>query len=92
MKNLPDKIYLATTEKIQNLDNSFVGIAHRDPENIIEPIEYVRKDAFIENICEWLKEHVLEYVPEMNYGVGKTQPDYYTKNFIESLKKYINRL
>ena len=33
MKNLPDKIYLATTEEIQNLDNTFVGIAHSNPED-----------------------------------------------------------
>ena len=58
MKNLPDKIYLATTKKIQNLDSSFVGIAHSEPEDIIEPIEYVRKDVFIEKALEFIKANV----------------------------------
>ena len=58
MKNLPDKIYLATAEEIQNLDSSFVGIAHSDPEDIIKPIEYVRTDAFIEKACQWLYDNL----------------------------------
>ena len=53
----PDKIYLATTEEVQNLDTSFVGIAHSDPQDIVEPIEYVRKDAFIEKVYNWLKNY-----------------------------------
>ena len=52
-------------------------------------IEYVRKDSFIEKAEKWLKEHVLEYTSELNFGVGKTDPDYYTKHFIEDFKKYM---
>ena len=54
MNNLPDKIYLATTEEAHDLDNSFVGIAHSDPEDIIGPVEYIRKDAFIKKLETWL--------------------------------------
>lgn len=54
-----------------------------------EKIEYVRKDAFIEKAEKWLKEHVLEYVPDMNFGVGKTDPDYYTKHFIDDYINYM---
>ena len=61
MKNLPDKIYLAATEEIQNLDNTFVGIAHSNPEDIVEPVEYVHKDAFIEKACDFLKDHLAGY-------------------------------
>ena len=68
MKNLPDKIYLAATEEIQNLDNSFVGIAHSNPEDIIEPVEYVRKDAFVKKACEWLEPVLKNYA---GYYVGK---------------------
>ena len=50
----PEKIYLATTKEVQNLDHSFVGIAHSDPQDIVEPIEYIRTDAFIEKATEWL--------------------------------------
>ena len=52
-------------------------------------IEYVHKDAFIEKAEIWLKEHVLEYTSELNFGVGKTDPDYYTKHFIEDFKNYM---
>lgn len=60
MKNLPDKVYLATTEEIQNLDNTFVGIAHSNPEDIVEPVEYIRKDVFMERACKWLQKEVVE--------------------------------
>jgi hypothetical protein len=55
----------------------------------VKDIEYIRKDAFIEKAEKWLKENVLEYVPEMNFGVWKTDPDYYTKHFIEDFKNYL---
>ena len=57
MKNFY-KIYLATTKEVQDLDNSFVGIAHSDPQDIIEPIEYIHKDTFIEKACKWIKENI----------------------------------
>ena len=55
MKNFY-KIYLATTKEVQDLDNSFVGIAHSDPQDIIEPIEYIHKDTFIEKACKFIEE------------------------------------
>lgn len=54
MKEAPDRIYLATTEAVQSLDSSFVGVAHSDPEDIVEPIEYIRKDALYKKIEMWL--------------------------------------
>ena len=60
----PEKIYLATTEEVQNLDTSFVGIAHSDPQDIVEPIEYIRKDAFIEKACNYLQENLWKVVYE----------------------------
>ena len=54
-------------------------------------VEYTRTDAFIEKAYLWLKEHTLEYVSELKSGVGKTQPDYYTKHFIEDFKKYMDK-
>lgn len=54
MKEAPERIYLATTEGVQSLDSSFVGVAHSDPEDIVEPIEYVRKDALYKKIEMWL--------------------------------------
>lgn len=54
----PEKMYLATTEEVQNLDTSFVGIAHSDSRDIVNPLEYVRKDVFIEKACEWIKGNI----------------------------------
>lgn len=50
----PDKIYLATNDEVLNmeLDNGFVGIAHEDSTDILEPVEYIRKGALL----EWAKE------------------------------------
>lgn len=55
----PEKIYLATTKGVQNLDTSFVGIAHSDPQDIVEPIEYTRTDAFIEKAAIWFNNNFM---------------------------------
>jgi len=77
----PDKLY-ARCENNKTLDISYA------PQNM-EAVEYTRTDAFIEKTEKWLKDHILEYVPEMNFGLWKTDPDYYTKHFIEDFKKYM---
>lgn len=83
----PKTIYLATTDEVQNLDNSFIGIAHNNPNDIIEPIEYVRKDTFIEKVINFL---------EM-LGYGFTITDNITKSpydniqLIEDFKKYMEK-
>lgn len=81
MKNLPDKIYLATTEEIQNLDNSFVGIAHSDPEDIIEPVEYIRKDVFVKKAVEHI-DGLIEFLNEFGHQLKK-------ERIIEDFKKHI---
>lgn len=48
MKNLPDKIYVTP-----NFDRRWQTIAIDD-----ESVEFVRKDAFIEKACEWIKENI----------------------------------
>ena len=47
-------------------------------------IEYVRKDAFVEKACEWIKEHK-EAVEIEDNGIIGWIPDY----FIEDFKKYM---
>lgn len=44
---IPEKIYLTTDG-----DNSFVFTQKRSDN---KGIEYVRKDAFIDKVCEWIK-------------------------------------
>lgn len=80
----PEKIYL-TKNLLGELRDGWDAL----PSEVFTNIEYIRKDVFIEKTEKWLKEHVLEYVPEMNFGVWKADPDYYTKNFIEHFKKYM---
>lgn len=77
----PEKVYI---------DDFGSGFSHgwHTEHSYEKDIEYVRKDVFIEKMEKWLKEHVLEYVPEMNFGVWKADPDYYTKHFIEDFKKH----
>lgn len=80
MKNLPNKIFLAATEEIQNLDNTFVGIAHSNPEDIIEPIEYIKKDAFVKKAADYIA-----------YNMQCTGYTLQTKaEFIRDFKKYMN--
>ena len=74
----PEKIYLATTKGVQNLDTSFVGIAHSDPQDIVEPIEYIRKDALIEKVCEFFA----PYIPDNSGGYERVA-------VIEDFKNYI---
>jgi hypothetical protein len=81
MKNLPDKIYLATTEEIQNLDNTFVGIAHSNLEDIIEPVEYIRKDAFVKKAVEHI-DGLIEFLNEFGHQLKK-------ERIIEDFKKHI---
>ena len=79
MKNLPDKIYLATTEEVQNLDNTFVGIAHSNPEDIIEPVEYIRKDVFVKRVEEFI-------YSALNDGIMGTAN---IEDFMRLFKKYM---
>lgn len=74
----PKKLYLATTKEVQNLDHSFVGIAHSDPQDIVEPIEYIRTDAFIEKVCEFFA----PYIPDNSGGYERAA-------VIEDFKNYI---
>lgn len=78
----PEKIYVHVKgDKVTNTWNStWIGV---------HDVEYIRKDAFIKKAEKWLKEHVLEYAPELNFGVWKTDPNYYTKHFIKDFKKYM---
>ena len=55
-----------------------------------EDIEYIRKDAFIEKACSWLRTHseadYFELIPYANYcGAGNLNK----KKMIEDFKKYM---
>ena len=88
MKNLPDKIYLATTEEIQNLDSSFVGIAHSNPKDIIKPIEYIRKDAFTEKAKKAMIEWAGTYISKTTGG-GVKERKALANDLLSYFKKYM---
>lgn len=85
--NIPEKIYLATTKEVQNLDTSFVGVAHSNPKDIVEPIEYARTDAFIEKLECWMNENFYQYAGEFAEGI-LAQFDR-TEDAIEDFRKYM---
>ena len=85
MMEAPEKIYLHPDDRAGEEYEAELGVNPLSEGSI----EYTRTDAFIEKACLWLKEHTLEYVSELKSGVGKTQPDYYTKHFIEDFKTYM---
>ena len=63
----PEKIYRTTTY----LDNQGgQTMWKRQPVAGAENIEYIRKDAFIEKACEWLKESITNN-PECNRIISK---------------------
>lgn len=75
MKNLPDKIYVTP-----NFDRRWQTIAIDD-----ESVEFVRKDAFIKEMCEWIKKNVYSYTwyDFKQYEIGVE-----TDKLTEDLKKY----
>lgn len=49
-KEAPEKIYFGTQ---QNMSSPFSGLTRKCADT---DIEYIRKDAFIEKACGWIKE------------------------------------
>ena len=76
MKNLPDKIYVTP-----NFDRRWQTIAIDD-----ESVEFVRKDTFIKEMCEWIKKNVYSYTwcefKQHERGIE-------TGKLIEDLKKHL---
>lgn len=60
--NVPEKIWIDTKNDLPKLSG------HIDKCSV----EYIRKDAFIEKACEWIKENLLKhtYVYEGEVGIG----------------------
>ena len=69
---VPKKIYLTTDG-----DNSFVFTQKRSDN---KGIEYVRKDAFIEKACEWLKKN------RKNYSSNALGEEYLIDDFKKTMK------
>lgn len=80
------KIYLATTEEVQNLDTSFVGIAYSDPQDIIEPIEYIRKDV-VDGMLATAEDHAYFAGSESQRVKSEKMKD----NFIKKATSYIKQ-
>ena len=75
----PEKLYVDAEDRLG--DSILYGFTEKRKE---DDIEYVRKDAFIEKACEWLKEH------KEHPFIGCEDPclsGYLTDEFIEQFKK-----
>jgi len=102
MKNLPDKIYLnfgeITKEEFEESDyKEFCkideyAVTYCEDKVYDCDVEYIRKDAFVEKACEWLRTHsevdYFELIPEANYcGAGNLNK----KKMIEDFEKYLKK-
>ena len=81
----PEKLYLS-----KNIYSTYMyQVPDPDDETAVE---YIRKDAFIEKACEWLRTHsevdYFELIPEANYcGAGNLNKKKMIEDFEEYLKK-----
>ena len=69
----PEKIYMPTELLSEEWTQHIEG----------QDIEYIRKDVFIENTCEWLKDNTLH---ELCLDFGNTQ---LVREFVDNYKDYI---
>lgn len=74
----PEKIYLTTDG-----DNSFVFTQKRSDN---KGVEYIRKDAFIEKACQFIKEHHHEF---SFWNTEEYELGFSTQKFIKDFKKYM---
>lgn len=83
IKEAPEKVYRTTTYLNSERGNT---VWKSEPVRGAENIEYVRKDAFIEKACRFIKEHHHEFSfwNTEEYELGFT-----TQKFIEDFKKYM---
>ena len=68
--NAPERIWIAPATDLPKLSG------HVDKDSV----EYIRKDAFIEKVCEWLRDNYLKY-PNEDYAD--------TTKFVMDFKKYM---
>ena len=68
--NAPERIWIEPATDLSKLSG------HVDKDSV----EYIRKDAFIEKVCEWLRDNYLKY-PNEDYAD--------TTKFVMDFKKYM---
>lgn len=78
----PEKIYIDPHPFMDEYEEYWFSSPADD-----KSIEYVRKDVFIDNICDWLEDHIYEYL-KMNKIWN--EPDYDPK-LIEDFRNYIKK-
>jgi hypothetical protein len=76
----PEKLYISDSE-LNDAEHCVIWFKSQQNKN---DIEYIRKDAFIEKACEWIKEHKKAVETEDNGIIGWI-PDY----FIEDFRNYM---
>ena len=75
----PEKIYVKITHPISDKYTEIIAFEHGDG------IEYIRTDAFIEKVCDFIKANIDHYI-----GHYLNDDDtYLDESFIEDFKKYM---
>ncbi len=85
--DVPDKIYRLQTTGNRRLNSMYYKLKPAKIRYDDKIIEYIRTDAFIEKACEWLEDHIYEYLI-MNRTMN--EPDYDSKlirDFRNNLKE-----
>lgn len=77
----PKKLYVDTEDRLS--DSILYGFTKKRKD---DDIEYIRKDAFIEKVCEWIKKNVYFYTwyDFKQYEIGVE-----TDKLIEDLKNIL---
>lgn len=77
----PEKIYIDTNDNLS--DSILYGFIEKRKD---DDIEYVRKDAFIEKACQFIKEHHHEF---SFWNTEEYELGFSTQKFIEDFKKHM---
>ena len=84
---MPDKIWVHKDTKYSTADGVF-GYQYEFAQGIEDEggienfVEYVRKDIFIDNACEWLEEHLLDF-----WSQRITNTDYFIEEFKQAMEQ-----
>ena len=85
VNEVPEKVYISDSE-LNNSEHCIIWFKSQQNE---KDIEYVRKDAFIEKACEWLKESITNN-PECNRIISK-KGVITMGELIEDFRKYMGK-
>jgi hypothetical protein len=78
----PEKVYISDSE-LNDAEHCVIWFKSQQNKN---DIEYVRKDAFIEKACKWLKNHYRDY---MHNPTGERLEAFFGGDMCNDFEDYI---